>query len=167
MTIRNPLLDAALTYAAKGWPVIPLHSPDPARVCTCAKGPDCASPAKHPRVRDWRTQASTDLDQIAEWWAMWPAANVGIVCGHGLVVLDVDDAGWRPLAKFIREHGKLPETARVQTGSGVGAHYYFSAPIGAQSFDLAPGLEVRAAGRYVVAPPSVHASGGVYEWIAP
>lgn len=55
----------------------------------------------------------------------------------------------------------------VETGGG-GQHYYFAVPenIGAFPSDLANGVEIKTSGGYVVAPPSVHKSGGVYSWKA-
>ena len=89
----------------------------------------------------------------------WPTANVGIATGarSGLVVLDVDPrhGGDEQLAAFEAEHGKLPETAAVVTGGG-GAHYYFNHPGGdIRSRKLSPGLELKADGTFVVAPPSL------------
>jgi putative DNA primase/helicase len=66
-------------------------------------------------------------------------------------------------------HGKLPPTLTVLTGGGL--HLYYKYPNGLQQIKstaglLGPGLDVRADGGYVVAPPSRHASGGDYVWEA-
>jgi hypothetical protein len=95
---------------------------------------------------------------LAEWWRRWPAANVGIATGarSGLLVLDVDPrhGGDDVLAALEAEHGRLPDTATVVTGGG-GAHFYFAHPGGEiRSRNLAPGLELKADGAFVVAPPS-------------
>jgi hypothetical protein len=67
----------------------------------------------------------------------------------------------------------MPPTWRVLTGGG-GEHIIFAAPNGAaianvvaanmQSPPLGVGIDVRARGGYIVAPPSRHISGGVYAW---
>jgi hypothetical protein len=101
---------------------------------------------------------------------MWPQANIAIATGAraGLVALDVDPrhGGDRSLARLIDTHGSLPDTPCVWTGGG-GLHYYFAHPgtkVSNSAGKVAVGIDVRGDGGYVVAPPSVHVSGGVYEW---
>jgi hypothetical protein len=98
---------------------------------------------------------------------MWPDANIGIATGGGRAVLDIDlrNGGDGALASLEAAHGReLPGTAKVATGGG-GWHHYFAAPAGTRSRDLAPGVELKGEGSYVVAPPSLHASGREYVWI--
>jgi AAA domain/Bifunctional DNA primase/polymerase, N-terminal/Primase C terminal 1 (PriCT-1) len=75
----------------------------------------------------------------------------------GLVVLDVD----RPEAL----NGWQSDTLTAHTGKG--QHFYFSVSgVAAKNSvsKLAQGLDLRAEGGYVVAPPSRHASGVSYTW---
>lgn len=68
------------------------------------------------------------------------------------------------LAKLEAENGPLPPTLTVRTGSG-GRHKYFRCPgthVGNSAGQLGRGLDVRGAGGYLIAPPSVHPDGGVY-----
>ena len=83
------LLEAALTYAARDWYVVPLHDVTTG-VCSC--GQTTCKPGKHPRITDWTHTASTEGAQIRAWWQEWPTANVGIQTGQRskLVVLDTD-----------------------------------------------------------------------------
>jgi len=152
--------EAALDYAARGWRVLPLHGIEPDGSCTCGRA-DCPSPGKHPRTRHGMRDATTDLETIRDWWDRWPDANVGIATGRGLMVLDVD--GEEGQANISGQH--VPATPCVHTGRG--SHLYLRPPEGVRvrnAVGLAPGLDVRAEGGYVVAPPSRHASGVDYEW---
>jgi hypothetical protein len=93
-------------------------------------------------------------------WA-WP--GVGIVTGpvSGVLVLDVDsDEG----EAFLREHGH-PPTPMARTPSG-GLHLYFKHPDHEvrTRIRVAPGLDVKASGGFVVAPSSVGENGKSYEW---
>jgi len=148
----NGILEAALSYAARGWPVLP-----------------CRPKGKTPLCAHGVHAATTDKRTIRDWWVSWPSANVGIACGaaSGLVVLDVDagHGGEESLAKLEREHGALPVTVEAHTGGG-GRHLFFRHPGGRvkNRVCLRPGLDVRGDGGYVVAPPSVHESGGRYIW---
>ena len=72
-------------------------------------------------------------------------------------MLDVDgDEGAESLRSLERERGGLPRTASVVTPSG-GSHFYFRHPgceIPSSVRRLGDGLDVRADGAYVIAPPS-------------
>lgn len=100
--------------------------------------------------------------------------NVGILTGDGLVVIDVDlPFGPESLRALEEEHGPLPRTPTVRSGSG-GRHYYFATDREIRSRKGLLGREIDLLGEpgpspfgYVVAPPSVHASGAPYEWIVP
>lgn len=171
-------LKAALAYAARGWLVVPLHNPKQG-VCSCRKK-NCSSPGKHPRAEHGLNDGSKDPKQIALWWKQWPDANLGILTGQasGLLVLDVDGVdGKASLQALTAAHGSLPKTLCAKTGrkgtdgKRKGCHYYFRAPVGAAIRNSAgivgKGLDIRADGGYVVAPPSLHLSGLLYEWLAP
>jgi hypothetical protein len=155
------LLDAALAYAARGWPVFLCWWPAGPR-CACGDTA-CESPAKHPlgaAVPHGFRDATTHAAIIRRWWARWPQANVAIATGQvsGLFVLDVDAhrSGDATLADLERQFGVLPVTMRVRTPQG-GTHYYFQMPphpLPSRS-DIAPGIDVRADGGYVLAPPSI------------
>ena len=115
--------------------------------------------------------ATTDSGQVQTWWAESPAANVGIATGvvSGLVVLDVDPAhgGDESLCDLEAEQGTLPATPTALTGGG-GRHLFFAHPGGRvpNRVGLRPGLDLRGDGGFVVAPPSIHASGRCYAWEA-
>ena len=146
-------LDWARRYVERGWSTIPVRPG-----------------SKRPLVawQRYQTRPSTDAE-VARWFGMWPTANVGIVTGgvSGLAVLDVDPGhgGTDSLQALEARHGALPRTLEARTGGG-GRHVYFRFPglsVGNRA-GLAAGLDLRAEGGYIVAPPSVHPSGGHYEW---
>jgi len=146
---------AALAYAARDWCVVPLRPRD-----------------KVPLIR-WRgfQERRPDAADVERWFDRWPDANVGIVTGaiSKLCVVDVDPrhGGDDSLAAWVRAHGGLPATVACRTGGG-GRHLYFTAPPEALRgrAGVAAGIDVRAEGGPVVAPPSVHPSGRRYAWQA-
>lgn len=161
------LQEAALQYAERGWCVLPVHEPTGDGGCSCADL-KCKHQGKHPRTRRGFKDATTCPDQIRTWWKQWPSANIGIATGSvsGVWVLDIDprNGGSDGLVDLEAEHGNLPATLTVCTG-GDGYHLYFEhteVEIGCPK--LLPGVEVKGTGGYVVAPPSLHASGMRYKW---
>src|SRR5262249_54994678 len=86
----NGLLEAALSYAAEGLRVIPLHSPRHDG-CSCGRA-KCSSVGKHPRIKDWPGFATVDPTLIESWWSTYPESNIGIVTGaeSGIFVVDID-----------------------------------------------------------------------------
>jgi len=165
-----PLLDEALQYAQRGWSVFPVYQAVSAGVCSCPEGVACTSVGKHPRTQQGFKAATTDEAIIQDWWARWPKANIGIATGNvsKLVVIDVDprNGGDESLRQLEDSHGDLSSGLVVQTGGG-GQHIYFTYPDGGidlKSHVLTVGVDIKADGGYVVAPPSLHASGKEYRW---
>jgi hypothetical protein len=164
------MLEYALKYAQKGWRVIPLHTPKDNGECSCNK--DCAkNNGKHPRTMRGLKDATTDAEKIRFWWECWRDANIGIVTGpeSGFLVLDVDprSGGNDSLQDLENEIGELPATLTSRTG-GDGFHYLFvhsGEQIKNSSGKVGKGLDIKAKDGYIVAPPSLHASGKRYEWI--
>ena len=150
------MLDAALAYASRGLAVFPL-----------------AEGTKIPCIQGGFTKATTDPEQIRAFWSVRPNCNIGIATGgmsNGLVVVDVDldndkgEDGYVTLRAWESEHGELPEGACATTPRG-GMHLYFVSdePISC-STNQEKGVDVRADGGFVVAPPSVRDDGRAYEW---
>lgn len=172
---EHDCLRAALAYAANGWAVFPVNGVIGGR-CGCGAR-DCSSPGKHPLTRHGLKQATTDAGVVEAWWKRWPQANVAIATGSasGIVVIDVDlPAGSSSLNRLGDQGHELPETLTVRTGSG-GIHLYYGTPAAPLSNAAGrlpgiecelPGVDLRAAGGYVVAPPSLHVSGTRYRWVS-
>lgn len=146
----TPPMVAALRYAAAGWRVSP--------------GYEHGANRKNPRIDAWQQAATTDPNQIITWWIDNPRGNVHIATGQqsNLWILDIDDkgvtCGSASLAALEREHGDLPRTYTVGTGSE-GVHYYWT--WSGVDFDLrnsarklGPGLDIRGNRGQAVAPPS-------------
>jgi hypothetical protein len=149
-TTKTKLHKAALAYCRKGLPVIPLQPRD-----------------KRPLIEwaEYQTATATE-SEVSDWWKKWPDANIGIVTGKisDIIVLDVD--GEPGIKTLKQERLQIPPTLTARTGGG-GFHYVFKHPGGEiRNFcRKLPSLDLRGDGGYVVAPPSVHNSGNVYEWI--
>lgn len=163
------MIDHALVYGKNGMPVIPLAHPFHGG-CSCGR-PQCSSPAKHPLNSNGVTGATTDPKQILDWWRRWPHANIGLATTK-VVVLDIDLAkpGCDESVRYFRgRFGELPKTWTVMTGSG-GRHLYFKPPKDEKLKNAVrllgkTGIDFRAPGGYVVAPPSQHMQ-GEYRWMA-
>ncbi|WP_328495600.1 bifunctional DNA primase/polymerase [Streptomyces sp. NBC_00414] len=176
-----PLLNAALAAAARGWHVFPLR-PGTKRPALhgadrCPTTGDCAN--GHLK---WQERATVDPHRIALCWENSPA-NIGLATGpSGLVVVDLDvpksqdngnssadapDGATTFEALCERTGHAVPTTYRVRTASG-GQHLYFTAPAGIRlgntAGTLAPLVDTRAWGGYVVAAGSI-TPGGSYETV--
>lgn len=164
-------LYAAIKYAEKhNFRIIPDHTIVDG-CCTCGNK-NCDRPGKHPMTKNGVKDATDDLVVITNWWTeTGNLPNVGIATGAGsrIVVIDIDvkGGGLETLERWKQEHGDFPSTPTVRTPTG-GLHLYFKYPEGASvgsPTSIAPGVDVRGDGTHVVAPPSMHAVGGLYEWI--
>jgi hypothetical protein len=144
---------AALAYRRLGWSVIPLRPRD--KIPSIAWQEYQDRPADEPEIRSW--------------FAHWPRANVGVITGpvSCLVVVDVDPrhGGEVSISRWIEHHGPLPKTVESVTGGG-GRHLYFAAvdPNLRNRVAIVPGIDLRARGGMIVAPPSIHPSGEPYAW---
>ena len=138
----DPTLEAALTYAARGWRVLPIKPG-----------------TKRPPIQAWQDAATTATTTITSWYThLYRGHGVGIATGaaSGVWVLDVDD--WEAFVALEQANGHMPDTYAVTTGSG-GIHYYFNTPAGqtiTNANQLPRGLDVRGEGGQVVAPPTTH-----------
>jgi putative DNA primase/helicase len=128
-----------------------------------------AQRSKTPITSHGFKDACRDPEEISGWWRRHPEANVGIATGFisHVVVIDVDrrNGGDESLDALPA----LPRTVESSTGGG-GRHFYLSHPGGSVRLPsrngvLGRGLDVKADGGYVVAPPSIHENGRRYAWV--
>ena len=165
-------------------------------VCLCHRGSDCTSPGKHPMspkgvksATPFVDIARRDFRHVYRAYGAPPAINVGIATGNtngsrNLVVMDIDPRnGGLESVRDIEERFGFNEMLihpTVYTGGG-GYHLYFRATdqpltqldehahIFRSRSNLAGyrGIDLKADGGYVVAPPSTHSSGLQYTWRDP
>lgn len=157
-----PFGDWAAWYAlALKWPVFPLKP-----------GGKDPLPGSH-GFKD----ATTDLAQIASWWAAMPGANIGVPTGlpETFSALDVDKKEWAEkrgditIQLLCDLNGPLPETVRQQTWSG--GYQDMFVPVGGlknSAGEIGSGIDIRGEGGYVVVAPSrvtENGRSGEYSWV--
>jgi hypothetical protein len=145
------LLDAALRYAAWGWPVFPLKS--------CSK---------QPATRNGFKDATTDEARIRAWWEKHTDSNIGLPTGLAFDVIDIDvPDGPNSFAALIADDEVPDVHGQVATSSG-GLHLYIPPTGDGNRAGIEPGIDYRGAGGYVVAPPSTLGERGrSWSWITP
>lgn len=170
--LNNDTLNTALYYANLGFHVFPVHGMVDPNTCTCGKA-DCTTPdsrgkvqaGKHPWTHNGLKAGSTDPDTIRQLFTPRKNANIGLVTGpiSGIFVLDVDGTEGE---SSLSNYPKLPHTLTSTTGRGF--HYFFRYPdkkVFTRAGKFAAGLDVRGEGGYIVAPPSVHSTGTIYQFL--
>jgi hypothetical protein len=143
-------------------------------------GPCIPRAAKHPYGKlapNGLLSATTETGVIKHWFGdLAPQANLGVVTDR-LIAVDIDPrhGGDESLHVLEREHGEMPLTWRALSGGGDGGeHIIFARPDGVEVSNvvaeqmtdppLGRGVDIRARGGYIIAPPSRHISGRSYTW---
>lgn len=147
--MRIPEPERLNEYAARGFAMLPL------------------SRSRRPLVEDWPNKPEYQAAPILEAMMAAKSQVMGIITGplSGVFVLDVDHdaAGADSLFYWLEEFGPLPDTPVVSTPHG--QHYYFEYdPRVTGRVGVAPGIDVKSAGGYVVAPPSRLPDSSSYFW---
>ncbi len=141
------MLDAALELAAAGYRVFPVKAGD----------------KKPPLVTGWPEKATRHPDKVEWFWTKYPTANIGAATGDDLAVVDVDPRSGGTL-EAVEALGLDLNTRTVRTPSGGWQlHYSVEAHVTSRMGALAPGVDVKSAGGYVLLPPSTRADGD-YTW---
>jgi hypothetical protein len=142
-------LETALQYAELGWSVIPIYQNK-----------------KNPASRHGVNDATTDKQQIVEWWTQNPNYNIGIATGRksGVIVFDIDprNGGNESWEQWIEENGEAP-VGSVQLTAGGGIHYVAKYQDGIKSCKLLDGIDLLSDGRLFIVSPS-EIDGRRYEW---
>jgi hypothetical protein len=149
--METKLLDAALSYARRGWYIFPCHE----KPFVCVDGKVLKE--KSPRTPNGFYNATTDTGQITAWWRKFPSALIGLDCERSAVlVVDIDNKhgknGFPEWARLgIDDHGAIIQ----HTPSG-GLHVIFKNSTGIKPpKELGPGLEIKGSGGYIILSPSV------------
>jgi hypothetical protein len=133
------MIRTAMALAQKGMAVFPCRSRD-----------------KRPATANGLKDATTDLDIIRQWWRQEPQFNLAVATGaaSGIFVVDVDGLDAEvELRRLEGEYSGLPSTVEAITPRG--RHVYFRSPevpVRNSASKIAPGIDVRGDGGYVLAP---------------
>jgi len=146
---ENAILQAALELARLGYRVLPVRPK-----------------SKQPSLAEWTRLASAD-EAVLRGWFQNPYLNLGVLCGT-FFVLDFDDselaASWPDPERNAELRAAAIAITRTPRG---GTHMWFPAPEGLAVRNsvgkLAPKLDVRGSGGFIVVPPSVTLD-GQYRW---
>lgn len=169
---QSPLLTplhAALAYAAHGLRLFPAWWMREDGRCACGKQ-DCYSPGKHPIGKvapHGFKDATDDLATIRAWWMRYPKANICWALPPDVVVVDEDPRNGGDLLDLpLTFQERLTRTS--MTGGG-GRHllYRVDPPSDGEHYicgSIAPGIDVKTHGGYILLPPSNHKSGHRYQW---
>lgn len=136
----------ALYYVSRGMQVIPIK------------------PISKEAAISWKDGGLTDPEEIEFFYAKNPGYGLGILTGErsGVDVVDFDTIEAYEEAKA----NGLPDGPLVRTHKGY--HLYCRHLSGLRGFQKRKdmvGLDLRADGGYVAAPPSVHPEGTIYQWV--
>jgi hypothetical protein len=161
--VRPEVLKAAKKYADMGFKTIRIHGM--LDVCTCGSQDPAhnhifGSGGKHPVASNW-TNADTEfeLDQLKK---SPKDLNIGILTNglDGPIVIDIDprNGGTESLAEMVEScPNGIPATLTFSTGND-GLHLVFAPPAGGLAIPsrkgLLPGIDIKASGGQIVAPPS-------------
>lgn len=150
----SPILQAVFDLVDKGWSVFPCNPLD-----------------KRPLCKFGFKAATKDKAILRQWWIQWPNAMIGVPMGEvsGVFCVDLDRkegghdgiATWHSLMEI---NGPCPNTRQHITPS-TGMHLVFLWENGIRSIPLnklAPGIEIKGEGGYIVVPPSRMADGREY-----
>lgn len=165
------MLDHALDWAEKGWPVFPLKPGDkiplfgnPHKNQTDEAGKPVRCDGRCGLVGHGVLDATRDPEKIRKWWTQNPTAGIG-GSTDGRLVFDFD------IQHGAKRADVFPVSREHLSGRGNGNFHLIYRPGGAVAMAQGPGtnvlgkgIDVRAgAGAYVVLPPSGHPSGGAYK----
>lgn len=140
----SSLLQAAMSYGARGWRIFPLKPLTKVPLLTGS----------------WPEYATHEPYQILEWWTRFPEANIAIGAFKQHTILDIDRKpgkadGWLACGAWVDQ-----STPWVATPNR-GFHFYYRWV--EMHLTALPGIDIQRGNHYVVAPPS-RLPEGAYVW---
>ena len=136
------LLEAAVNYASEHKDILPL-----------------VPSGKAPATSSGYLDATSDTASVTRWWLSNARYNIGYALPEDIFVVDVDPRNGGEIPP------NLPKTLTCLTGGG-GYHYYYhyrgNNPL---RKTIAPGVDIKTKGGYVLLPPSI--TTGTYTWEDP
>lgn len=172
-TTGTSIRDHAAAYVERGWHVFAL-GPGKTPLANCAR---CRAEHTTPEQMENCScltchgfyAATCDMDRVDAMFMAHPDRLLAIRTGatSGIVVVDIDGPEGAANAQRLAAQGLLRPTLTAQTGSG-GAHLVYTHPGGriqSGAHKIAPSIDSKADGGYIVAPPSIHPRTRVrYRW---
>jgi hypothetical protein len=145
---NQKILESALQYHNLGFNVIPVNQD------------------KKPLIKweSYQKQGSTK-EEIQNWFSRFKDPNIALVTGEisGLLVVDTDTAASiQEVQDFLPENLVTP----IQRTPHGGKHFFFKHQEGfSNRARLAPGIDIRTTGGYIVVDPSTNGNGLTWTWI--
>ena len=145
-------------YLDRDWGLTPVLSPE-------KDNPDTG---KRAFLDDWANNPVITMEKAEEYWSEEQNYNVGILTGDisRLIVLDIDYP--EKFEEFLNKHPECRDTYIVERDNSDGRkHYYFELPEGMEApktrtVKTTGWGDLLSNGKQVVAPPSIHYTGGKY-----
>lgn len=146
------------SYLDRGWGLTPVGAPKSGN----------ENSGKNPFLPGWTQNPIRDMETGKGYWDNGKEYNVGVMTGEvsGLVVLDIDKPDM--FEKFLEQFPECKNTYTVRRNNAPEwkSHYYFkladfTPP--SHNVETTGWGDLMCNGKQVVAPPSVHYTGGVYE----
>lgn len=172
--LASPVGQWAQVYVDYGFAVFPCHGVTEELHCTCGKHPcgeNNKQAGKHPFTKHGVKDASRDIKRIAGMFSYRSDLNIAIATGaaSGSFVVDIDNrddvSGEDSLRGLQEEHGQLPATLVSITGNGRQLFYKQPADLDIKNATgIAPKIDIRGTGGYVIAEPSRHYTGRYYKF---
>jgi DNA-binding transcriptional ArsR family regulator len=143
----------AIEYVNNGWSILPVKPEE-----------------KRPFMTNWLqyTHSRASKETVESWFKSLSGAGIGVVTGKisNMVVLDVENYCPTPIEELLKRY---PTQLYSRTGSG-GYHLFYQYPTNvlkvSNRVGIFEGADLRADGGFIVLPPTIHPSGGRYEWVS-